>query len=395
MHIVKVLENTSNVKATRPFIRQDYFPLAVSKYITFQPFSKYQSKNYPYWGDVLKIIGKQLNEKGIVVVQLGDKNEEHFEGTYNCVGKTTINQAAYIIQNGIAHIGCDSCMAHIAGCLNRPSVIVYGNNFIDNVIPYWNKGIYHYDAYGKWKPSFSDVDPHGFIKRIKPDDIAEGICKMLGLDFDFQLKTIWTGSQCESKRFDVVPNQVLSPKTFKVNGYVIRMDYYHNENNMINQLQQCPCTIVCNRVIDVDIIPYKNRIAEIAYEITKDYDIDFVNYLHQSGFNYYLFSYLEDEELNKMKINFLDFHPIIKKKNDNTDFLDDEIINDLFFESKRFILSNQKIYLTKSTMDLDKPVSNIHSLQQFHSDYLSESLYRDINYLRFFKKKKIASITPP
>lgn len=387
MHLVKTLENAANVKSTKPFIRQDFFPLAVDKYVTFQPFSKHDSKNYPYWGDVLKIIGKQLNKKGIVVVQLGDNGEEHFEGTYNCIGKTTINQAAYIIQNGIAHIGCDSCMAHIAGFLQKPSVLIYGNNFIENVLPYWNKEIYHYDAYDKWKPSFSDKDPNGFIKNIKPDDIAQGICKMLDLDFDFQLKTIWTGNQCEMKRFDVVPNQILSPKTFKVNGYVIRMDYEHNENIMAKQLMQCPCTIVCNKVIDIDIIPYKNRIAEIAYEITEDYDLDFVNYLHQSGFNYYLFSYMDEDKLNKIKIDFLDFHPIINKEIEKPEFLNKEILNDLFFESKRFILSNQKIYLTKSTMDLNKPVSNIHSLQQFNVEYLKDSLYKDINYLRFFKKR--------
>lgn len=388
MHLVKAMENSANVKAKKPYIRQEFYPMSIDRYITFQPYSKHESKNYPFWEDVLKIIGSELNQHNIAVVQLGGKNEKIFESVYNCVGSTNINQAAFIIQNGLAHIGADSCMCHIAGSLGKPVVAVYGNNYIENVKPYWNKNFYGFDGYGDFKPCFSEDDPYHLIYNIKPEDIAEKICKVLNLNFNFPFKTLWTGDRCIAKRFDVVPNQVLRPETFKTGGYVIRMDYEHNEENMFKQLQQCPCTILANKPIENDLIPYKKQIVEFAFEIKSKEDAEFVNYLHQCGINYYLFTYLNEDELNKIKIHFLDFHPIIIHNITDSSFLDNEVLNDLFFESKRIILSNQKIYLTKSAMDMNKPVKTIHEIQQLNSKLLNDDFYKDIDFIRFFKLTK-------
>lgn len=388
MHLVKAFENTAGVKSDKPYIRQEYYPLSVNRYITFQPFSKYHSKNYPYWGDVLKMIGNEFIKHGISIVQLGAKNEQIFEGVYSCVGGTSINQTAYIIQNGLAHVGADSFMAHIAGYLNKPSVIIYGNNYIKNSKPYWgNPKSKYIDAYGEFKPSLSEYDYLELIKKIKPETIAKSICDLVGIKFSFPFETVWTGKRCESLRFDVVPNQVLSPKTFKTHGYVIRMDFEHNEEMMMRQLQQCPCTIVADKpVVHPDLPKFKNRIHEFAYLVKDSGDAEYVEYLHKMGFNYYLNTRLSDEELNNIKIDFLDFHPIIQINKYEADFLNDE--DRFFIDSKRIILSNQKIYSCKTAYKLNKPIKNIHSLQEFDNSFLDDDFYEDLETMRFFKLKK-------
>lgn len=390
MHLKDSIAASSNVEAQKPYIRPDYFPFLLNKetYITFQPFSKYKSKNYPYWDDVLKMIGNQLNNMGIKIVQLGGDKELAFEGTYNCIGKTTINQAAYIIKNGIAHIGVDSFMAHIAGASGKPVVALYGNNYIENVKPYWADKFIGLHGYGDDKPCFSEVDPHKSIHNIKPDDVAKAICDILNIKFEFAFETFWMGSECEYNRFDAVPNQVLRPETFKTRGFIIRMDYLHNEDIMLQQLAQCPCSIVTSKPINANLTPYKKNILELIYNVKSKEDTEYVKYLHKAGINYALTTYLPEQKLKKIKLDFLDFYPIIKINKVKPDFLKTEDLDDLFYESKRFILSDQRIYLNNAAWQLNKPVPNINSIQQFNKDYINEDLYESINMMRFYRQRK-------
>lgn len=386
MHLLKAMSSSVGVDPTTPFLKQEYYPLEVKKYVTFQPHSKYESKNYPFWADVLKMVGNQLNTMGIAVVQLGGEGEFVHEGVCNLSGKTTVNQAAYVIQNGIMHFGADSWMAHFAGFIKKPVLALYGNNYIRNVKPYWHEDFIGLDGFKDDKPCFSEIDPDKSIHNITPDEIAMNICSLLKIKFEFPFKTFWTGKNHAEKRIDIVPNQVLKPETFKVAGYIIRMDLLHNEDILFKQLQECPCIIVTKKPIDTRVANFKKHIQEFAYDISCAEDAEYIEFLHKMGFNYYLTSELPDEELDKIKIHFMDFKPIIKIEKHKPAFLELEKPEDLFFESKKVLLSNQKVFLCEAALKANRPVHNLHSIQQFEKQFINEILYKEINNLRFFKK---------
>lgn len=386
MHLVEALSAASGVEPDQPYIRQEFYPIMADKYITFQPFSKYESKNYPFWNDVFKIIGEKLHKNGIVVVQLGAEGEEKIEGTYSCIGKTSINQSAFIIQNGIMHLGVDSFMSHIAGYLKKPVVSLYGNNYVENVQPYWQDKFIGLDGYGNDKPCFSQVDPHHFIHNIAPELIAKKVCNILGITYDFPFQTLWTGDNHIGKRIDNVPNQILDPKTFNVDGYSIRMDLLHEEDVLIKQLHYCPCLVITKNPIKKDLTPFKGLIPEIVYEVNSKDDAEYIEFLHKTGFNYYLISYLSDDKLKDIKLDFMDFRPIIKFSMDKPDFLEKENVENLFVESKKLILSDKKIYNCTSTWRQGKAIPSLNSLQQLNKSFLTEEFYRDVSNLRFFKK---------
>ena len=56
MHLIERYASACGVKISRPYIYDKYFPLPFDKYITFQPYSKYDSKNYDYWDEVILLI---------------------------------------------------------------------------------------------------------------------------------------------------------------------------------------------------------------------------------------------------------------------------------------------------------------------------------------------------
>ena len=82
MHLVEQYALACSSKAGSPYIHEKYFPLPFDKYITFSPFSK-PSKNYDYWRDVLSMLLPDFQKLGIVIVQVGGKEDKAFEGCYN------------------------------------------------------------------------------------------------------------------------------------------------------------------------------------------------------------------------------------------------------------------------------------------------------------------------
>ena len=81
-------------------------------------------------------------------------------------------------------------------------------------------------------------------------------------------------------RLEMVPNQIVNPKQFNSNNIVVRMDLEHNENFLNEQLQVCQCFIITDKPISENlIINNKKNIARIFYEIKKENDINFANFL--------------------------------------------------------------------------------------------------------------------
>jgi hypothetical protein len=351
MHLLERYATSCGVKIGRPYIYDSFFPLTVDRYISFQPFSKYPSKNYDFWQEVIDIIIPYLNKQNIKIVQLGVKDDKPFNSTLYLAGQTNISQAAFIIKNGIMHVGADSFAAHIASGYNKKIVAIYSNNNIENVKPYWSKDedlVLINPKEGTKKPSYSAGENPKNINKIKPEEIAKGILDLLNINYEKMPKTIYVGEEYFNKTFEVILDQLINPDSIPIANPIIRMDYSFNEQGLEIFLQKKKCIIVTDKPINTELLKhYQSNIPQLMYIIDDNNDSNFVKELKKLGINYVLISYLNDNDLNKYKINYMDYNLIFQKTYNNKKQTNIQDVSNMFYISSKIIVSSQGQFNSK------------------------------------------------
>ena len=341
MHLIERYATSCGVKIDKPYIYDTYFPLTVDKYISFQPFSKYPSKNYDYWDEVVSIISPYLQKNNIHLVHIGAKDDKAVINTINLCGQTKISQAAYIIKNAIMHVGADSFAAHIASGYEKKIVALYSNNNINNVKPYWTKqeDMILLSPQINKKPQYSVNEVPKSINNIKPELIAESILKLLNIKYSNLPKTIHIGDEYINKTLEIIPDKPLNPAQINIENIVVRMDYAFNEQVLEFYLQHKKCIIFTNKPINEELIKkYKSNIIQLIYIIDENNDSSFAKVLKNNAINTNYISYLAEEDLNKYKLNYMDYGLIIKR-NDPVNNID--ITNNMYYRSSRILLSSE------------------------------------------------------
>lgn len=319
MHIVESYSLNTGLKIGKPFIYKKFFPLPFDgKYITFQPFTKGTAKNYKYWQDVLDIIYPTLKREDIRIVQLGLPNEGKIEGAYDLRGKTSLNQAAYIISNAMLHLGGDSCCTHFASGEGKKIVSLYSIMSYKNCGPYWSEkaDISCIEPRKKKKEKWSynyESDPE-MINRIKPEDIAKEVLSKLNLHNPYFFKTIYTGSQYQEKKVELVPYKYIrNVEELSLDTMIVRMDLKFDEKVLATQLHYSSCSIITNKEIDISLLnKFKNKIIEFVFLITKETDPSYFEKLVKNGCKFELMTKMNDKELNDVKLDYLDYGIIQK-----------------------------------------------------------------------------------
>lgn len=123
-------------------------PILDEDYITIQPGSgnnKTPWKTWPVdaWTRLCKLITD--NCPGLNIAVLGDETEETLSGVFESygsrvrsfIGKTTLASLPSLMAGSKLHIGGDSAMLHIAGCVGTPTVTICGGS--DPQIFGWSK----------------------------------------------------------------------------------------------------------------------------------------------------------------------------------------------------------------------------------------------------------------
>lgn len=94
------------------------------------------------------ILAKRLIEAGHNVVSVGGPGNHRFSNqTLDLVGKTSVYNLAYVIQNAKLHVGMDSFPMHIAQAFNVPGVCFFGSVdpktriYRDNITPVVARGL--------------------------------------------------------------------------------------------------------------------------------------------------------------------------------------------------------------------------------------------------------------
>ena len=373
MHLIERYATSCGVKIDKPYIYDTYFPLTVDKYISFQPFSKYPSKNYDYWDEVVSIISPYLQKNNIHLVHIGAKDDKAVINTINLCGQTKISQAAYIIKNAIMHVGADSFAAHIASGYEKKIVALYSNNNINNVKPYWTKqeDMILLSPQINKKPQYSVNEVPKSINNIKPELIAESILKLLNIKYSNLPKTIHIGDEYINKTLEIIPDKPINPAQIGLETLVIRMDYAFNEQVLELFLQQKKCIVFTNKPINEELLKkYKQNIPQLIYIVEKDNDTTFVKTLKRNTINAGFISYLSEEELNQFKLDYMDYGLIIKRDHP-TDKIE---ANNTYFKSSRILISSEGQFNSKyqwETKDMsNKYINNPELNKELNNLYI-------------------------
>jgi len=398
MHIVESFALNSGSKIDKPYIYDSYVPLqwSTDRYITFQPFgtAAFESRKYSYWEEVFDILRPIFNKENIHIVQIGASGEPQIKGTMGMMGKTTLNQSAYLIKNAMLHLGIDSFGVHVASGYQKKIVALYSNMIPENSGPYWSKGK-DVKLISSLKdnecPSYALQEDPKTIDRIKPEKIAKAVCDLLSIEYAYEFETVYTGKQYAQKRIEVVPtNHIGNWKDFGVDSLILRMDKHFNESVCASQLEKCACSLVTDKPIRLDLIKYfKKSISELVFIINDSSHIDYLHSLKATGVNMFLMSHLDDESFNKLKLDYIDVASILNvplmtkdkflKDHNDIDF------NNLYFKSGVTVIRDKAIYGTyspeeKTPMNYNEGFKPLKFLD-------CQELWSDLDRLLILKKK--------
>jgi hypothetical protein len=318
-----------------------------------------------------------LAQHDIGIVQLGLPNEPFLKGCEDLRGKTSFNQAAYVIKNSILHLGADSFGVHFASGLQKKIVSIYGPLLPSNSGPYWSKDedvicLEPYRAEGE-KPSYAITEIPKQLDRIKPEDIAASVCKLLNLDLNYNYKSLYIGQEYPAKKIELIPNGFLTNwQELGVDSLIIRMDKVFNQEVLIKQLQLTKCSIVTNQPIDLKILKFfKDKILEFVFYVDEKTDPKYFMELRKLGVKFLLLTKQKKLDFDKIKLKYLDVGTIYRKPSGTKESIKDKIkgvdFKNLYYKSARYVVEGQALYscfaevaknnsITKTKGNLPMPV---------------------------------------
>jgi hypothetical protein len=375
----------------KPFIFDSYFPIIFSRYITFQAQTKFDSKDYSYWQDVINIIFPVLNHHNIKILQIGGEKEAAYQYTVDVRGKTDLRQLAYIIKNAMLHVGSDSLGVHMASAYDVPIVGLYSVSQAEVSGPCFgskDKQIL-FNAYLRTrngKPTYAAQEAPKSIDLIKPEEIAVAIFKLLGIEFKAPFETVYMGQKYSSKVVrEFVPNipiQIQHPES----PLEIRMDIEFNEQVLVQQLTLCKGIIVTKKRINKNILKqFKPNITALIYEITEDDEPLFINDIKDLGINIILISHLSSDAIRNKKINYYEFGKINQIEPESLDKINPlkEEISNLYFRSNKIVCSNGKFYMGNAARILNEEITNDFNYYKVHDH---PEFWKELAFMSIVKK---------
>ena len=353
MRLLDTYATNTGSKIDKPFIYSKFFPLPIGKYITFQAQTPYDSRNYSYWQEVINLLHPFLNKNDIHILQVGTKDEKVLNGVVNLLGQTNINQLSYVIENSILHFGADSLCVHLSSHFNKPIVSLYSISNPSVAGPHFGDKNKHillkgYERIGNRKPSYSQVESPKSIDTIKPEEICTAILNLLNIEYSNLPETIHFGQDFNVKSFEIIPDKMIDANSIPIENPIVRMDYHFNEQALQNILEVKKTIIFTNKPIKKDIIQkYKKNILQVIYIIEENNDINFVKTLKNNSINYTLLSFLEESNLNKYKIDYMDYNLIVNRKHKTKEDTKITDINNLFYKSSRVLHSSEGQFISR------------------------------------------------
>lgn len=391
MHILEQYSLACGVKIKKPFIFEKFFPLPFSKYIVFHAPSKFSSRKYDYWKQTIELIKPYFDLHNIKIVQIGSKEEEIFSNfCYITNGQTDFNQLAYLIKNSILLLGIDSFPIHLASFYDKPLVGLYCNMHKEHSMPYWgdkkNQVLIESDRNGL-KPSYSASEKDKTINLIKPEEIASKVLNLLNIKHSINIESLFFGENCSNSIIEMIPTNPIDISKLNIDHINVRMDQVFDLEVLEKQLNISKCCILTNKMINITLIQnYKSRITKVIFFIDKFFDPEYIIQFNNLGIDYEIVSFLDDKEINQLKIHYMDIGHIMKIDLQRyREKMPKSNLEKIKFISSKKTLANNKIYPSLYHAKMDLPCQNNGTSDC--SNILNDELFlQDSSFFYIFKE---------
>jgi hypothetical protein len=363
MHVLESYALQSDLKIDKPFIYENFFPLAIDKFITIDTSNLGTSALvYDHWQLVVDLIYPQLEEQGIRIIQLGNRDDTPITNCYMTLGQCNFNQKAYVINKSLVHVGPNNESMHISSVFNKKCVALFSNNcFPSQFSPYWSdeERIEILSPSTTQKPSFNPEEVPKSINEIKPEDVAQKILNFAGIfTFAPEFKTVRIGNAFRQKRIESTLTHLLDPAKLSVSSLIVRMDLNFNEKALKAQLDASVCSVVTNQPFSLEILEnHHKKIVELVYYIEDDdtAGVDFIAKAKEKSINYLLRSRAHGEEINDSKLAYFDYglvNQIPRKSQESFEGLEGK--KNLYYKSNHFIIHNDSFYTSSASLLADE-----------------------------------------
>ena len=394
MHLLEAYALQNDLKIDKPFAYEKFFPLAVDNFITIDTSTLGTSSlAYDHWQLVVDLIYPKLEQQGIKIVQLGNKECTPLHNCYMAIGQCNFNQKAYVLKKSLVHVCSNNESSHMASAYNKKSVVLFSNNcFPGQFSPYWteesNLEILTPLTVSK-KPSFNPNENPKSINSIPPEKVASKILNFAGVsDFEFEFKTVRIGSSFPQRRIESNLTHLLDASKLGVSSLIMRMDLNFNEEALREQLEACPCSVITKKALSDEILEkYHKKIVELVYYIEDDNNPDFIRKVKEKSINYLLRSRHGDDVTSDFKLTYLDYGLVnqIPQKSQN-DFAELKDKKELYYKSNHFIIHNNKFY--PSTAALLRLKHATPSMTHEPHEVIDDPLFwEEQEHFHFFEKK--------
>jgi len=358
-HLVEEYAKNLGVKIGKPIFPTHYIPVIDDKYITVHIDNKIDSKFYEFFPEVIELLKNLLHPLGYKIYQIGGGEDPQLPLVDKSFLGFSRKQTSYIVKNSSLHLGIDSFPIHQASVFDVPIVVLYSHIYPSHAHPYWSTPskvrILEADRNG-CKPSYSYHEKPKSINTIKPEDIVKNVCELLQIPYTKSINTKFIGESYSQAVVEVVPNFYGFAEELKNRLINIRMDYFHNENNLLAWCSNYDCHIISAKPINVKLLSNcKNNIKKITFQIenTTDFSNEYFESVKNLGLNISC-STKNKEQISKIRNFYFDFRVELDEPSNQETIKNLSEITNLKFLTKKDIFSNGKRYASKAHADLDK-----------------------------------------
>ncbi len=354
-----------------------------------QIVATFSAKIYDRFNEMIALLKPVAEAAGFKLYQIGGPGEPPLRGVDSLVGKTTMHQCAHLVKGAALLIGNDSIWAHVRGAYDGAQVHIYGSTSKPH-FPHWrtDKSILIESHRGGKKPTYAAQEHPKTINLIPPEQIANAACDLVlqkspAGGFQLSRQSLFFGDAYHAGAVELVPNVIVAPQ-LQINGpLTIRMDYVAEtpeawaaaEGFLVSNLQLRKCQIITDREINPNLlVQLKGNVVALRVEVDR-VSADWLKVVRRLGLNVAFFSSERDAE--KLRLRRLDLydacgllfdHYVPPTREDFVKavgtYLNRTVeaaalpMDKLSFTTGKFLLSEDKIYLSKAHWRAGKPTPN-------------------------------------
>ena len=249
-HLLEEYAKNLGVKISRPIVKDHFFPLVPKNYITIATEDNKPAKHYKHYDIVLSLLKPVLKANKIKVIQIGGcsqpiKNVDH-------ILNISFKQRCFILSNSLLHLGCDGVLSHAASFKGVPTVNLFGNTFPNTNRPLFSESKLNINLAPEWdnKPCFNVQDPKSEINKIKAEEVATAILKLLKVGGSINFKTKHVGATFGQPALEVVPTSFVALNNLPEGQCVfLRVDYGYDEAAFLQYAKNHKVTIMTDKLI--------------------------------------------------------------------------------------------------------------------------------------------------